>query len=114
MAPKCPNGTMFPKTLCPCLDMKEFIPQDAYGQDPLQWVRGKDHAIHMQQWMIAFPPVHVYRLGNCVYKELSKIADYSDTFDDGSRFDVDEIYWMSESGYAQLAPEHKGVPGPSH
>lgn len=26
-------------------------------------------------------------------------------------FDVEETYWMSESGYAQLAPEHKGVPG---
>ena len=35
-----------------------------------------------------------------------------DTFYDDSRFDVEEIYWMSESGYAQLAPEHKGVPGP--
>ena len=34
-----------------------------------------------------------------------------DTFYDDSRFDVEEIYWMSESGYAQLAPEHKGVPG---
>lgn len=26
-------------------------------------------------------------------------------------FDVEETYWMSESGYAQLASEHKGVPG---
>ena len=34
-----------------------------------------------------------------------------DTFYDDSRFDVEEIYWMSESGYAQLVPEHKGVPG---
>ena len=35
-----------------------------------------------------------------------------DTFYDDSRFDVEETYWMSESGYAQLATEHKGVPGP--
>lgn len=35
-----------------------------------------------------------------------------DTFYDDSRFDVEETYWMSESGYTQLAPEHKGVPGP--
>ena len=25
---------------------------------------------------------------------------------------MEETYWMSESGYAQLAPEYKGVPGP--
>lgn len=80
MAPKCPNGRMFPDTLCPCSDMKEFIPQVAYKHNPLQWVRGKDHAIHMQQWMIAFPPVYVYRLGNCVYKELVKIANYGAAF----------------------------------
>ena len=81
MAPKCPNGTMFPDTLCPCPDMKELnIHKAAYKRDPLQWVRGKDLAIHMQQWMIAFPPVYVYRLGNCVYKELVKIADYGAAF----------------------------------
>lgn len=34
-----------------------------------------------------------------------------DIYDD-SCFDVKETFWMSESGYAQLAPEHKGVPGP--
>lgn len=79
-APKCPNGTMFPKTLCPCPDMKKFIPQAAYEQNHSQWVRGKDHAIHMQQWMIAFPPGYVYHLGNCVYKELVKIADYGAAF----------------------------------
>ena len=81
MTPKCPNGKMFPNTLCPCPDMKELdIRQAAYKQSPLQWVQGKDHAIHMQQWMIAFPPVYVYRLGNCVYKELIKIADYGAAF----------------------------------
>ncbi len=34
------------------------------------------------------------------------------TFGDDGYFDVKETYWMSESGYAQLAPEFKGTPGP--
>lgn len=81
MAPKCPDGTVFPNTLCPCSDMKQLnIHQAAYEPSTSQWIRGKDHAIHMQQWMIVFPVENVKHLGSCVYKELVKIADYGAAF----------------------------------
>lgn len=80
MSPKCPNGTVFPNTSCPCSDMKQNIHQATNATSTSQWIRGKDNKIHMQQWIIAFPPVYVHRLGDCVYKELIKIADYGAAF----------------------------------
>lgn len=103
ITPKCPNGTLPPKTSCPCSDMKQNIHQATNITDTSQWIRGKDHAIHMEQWMIVFPAKNVKRLGSCVYKELLKIADYGAAFFAGEYQILYTIHYIAGFVYIRLA-----------